>query len=54
MFARAPARIPLTLAEECALRAYNVGFGNRNNVYFLAAATRYLDKIDRYRASLEN
>lgn len=44
----------LTLAEECALRAYNVGFGNRNNVYFLAAATRYLDKIDRYRASLES
>lgn len=44
----------LTLAEECALRAYNVGFGNRNNVYFLAATTRYLDKIDRYRASLES
>jgi len=43
----------LTLAEECALRAYNVGFGNRNNVYFLAAATRYLDKIDRYRAPLD-
>jgi len=42
-----------TLAEECALRAYNVGFGNRNNVYFVAAATRYLDKIDRYRESLE-
>ena len=42
----------LTLAEECALRAYNVGFGNRNNVYFLAAATRYLDKIDRYREPL--
>ena len=43
----------LTLAEECALRAYNVGFGNRNNVYFLAAATRYLDKIDRYREPLK-
>lgn len=42
----------LTLAEECALRAYNVGLGNRNNVYFLAAATRYLDKIDRYREPL--
>lgn len=42
----------LTLAEECALRAYNVGFGNRNNVYFLAPAIRYLDKIDRYRESL--
>lgn len=42
----------LTLAEECALRAYNVGFGNRNNVYFVAAAIRYLDKIDRYREPL--
>lgn len=42
----------LTLAQECALRAYNVGFGNRNNVYYLAATTRYLDKIDRYRESL--
>ena len=43
----------LTLAEECALRAYNVGFGNRNNVYFLEAASRYLDKIDRYREPLK-
>ena len=42
----------LTLAQECALRAYNVGFGNRNNVYFLAPAIRYLDKIDRNRESL--
>ena len=41
-----------TLAEECALRAYNVGFRNRNNVYFVDAAKRYLAKIDRYREPL--
>ena len=41
-----------TLAEQCALRAYNVGFSNRNNVYFVDAAKRYLAKIDRYRESL--
>ena len=41
-----------TLAEECALRAYNVGYRNRNNVYYLAATVRYLDKIDRFRAPL--
>ena len=35
-------------AEHCALRSYNVGFGNRNNVYFVDAAARYLAKIDRY------
>ena len=40
------------LAEECALRAYNVGFKNRNNVYFMDAAVRYLGKIDRFRAPL--
>ena len=39
-------------AEECALRAYNVGFRNRNNVYFVDAAKRYLAKIDRYREPL--
>ena len=41
-----------TQAEACALRAYNVGFGNRNNAYFHAAANRYLAKIDRFRESL--
>ena len=39
-------------AESCALRSYNVGFGNRNNVYFLEAAARYTAKIDRYRSAL--
>ena len=39
-------------AERCALRSYNVGYGNRNNVYFLDAAARYVAKIDRYRAPL--
>ena len=39
-------------AESCALRSYNVGFGNRNNVYFVEAAARYTAKIDRYRGSL--
>lgn len=43
-----------TSPEECALRAYNVGFGNRNSVYFLAAASRYLNKIDRYREPLKS
>ena len=38
--------------ESCALRSYNVGFGNHDNVYFLEAAARYISKIDRYRASL--
>ena len=35
-------------AELCALRSYNVGFGNRDNVYFVEAAARYVAKIDRY------
>lgn len=39
-------------AELCALRSYNVGFGNRDNVYFLEAAARYVAKIDRYRMPL--
>ena len=39
-------------AEQCALRSYNVGFGNRDNVYFLEAAARYVAKIDRYRTPL--
>ena len=41
-------------AEACALRSYNVGYGNRDNSYFLAAAARYLAKIDRYRSLLED
>ena len=40
--------------EGCALRAYNVGYGNRDNVYFVGAASRYLAKIDRYRAPLSD
>lgn len=39
-------------AEACALRSYNLGYGNRDNAYFLGAAARYLAKIDRYRAPL--
>ena len=46
------ARTP-TLAEDCALRSYNVGFRNRNNVFFVEAAKRYLNKIDRYREPLK-
>ena len=41
-------------AEACALRSYNVGYGNRRNSYFVAAAARYLAKIDRYRSLLED
>lgn len=40
-------------AEACALRSYNVGHGNWNNVYFLAAGARYEAKIDRFRRVLE-
>ena len=39
-------------AETCALRSYNVGYGNRDNEYFLEAAIRYTTKIDRYRSPL--
>ena len=39
--------------EACALRSYNVGYRNRNNRYFAAAADRYLAKIQRYLADLE-
>lgn len=39
-------------AEACALRSYNLGFGNRDNVYFLAAGDRYEAKIDRFRQLL--
>ena len=41
-------------AEACALRAYNVGYRNRNNRYFVAAADRYVAKIQRYLAELRN
>ncbi|MDE0366360.1 MAG: lytic transglycosylase domain-containing protein [Gammaproteobacteria bacterium] len=39
-------------AEACALRSYNVGYRNRDNRYFAAAADRYLVKIQRYLADL--
>ena len=42
------------VAEACALRSYNVGYRNRNNRYFAAAAERYLAKIQRYLADLES
>ena len=42
------------VAEACALRSYNVGYRNRNNRYFAAAADRYLAKIQRYLADLES
>ncbi len=35
-------------AEGCALRAYNLGYSNRNNAHFADAAERYLTKISRY------
>lgn len=38
--------------QSCALRAYNVGYRNRNNVYFLPAANRYVAKINRHLAPL--
>lgn len=41
-------------AEACALRSYNVGYGNRNNRYFVEATDRYLAKIQRYLADLES
>ena len=37
----------------CALRSYNVGYRNRDNRHFDAAADRYLAKIQRYLADLE-
>ena len=39
--------------QACALRSYNLGFGNRNNVYYLEAGARYLAKIERFRSSLD-
>lgn len=40
-------------ARGCALRSYNVGYGNRDNVYFLAAGDRYEAKIARYHRLLQ-
>ena len=39
-------------AQACALRSYNVGYRNRNNVYFKPAANRYVAKINRHLAPL--
>lgn len=39
-------------AQSCALRSYNVGYRNRDNAYFLPAASRYVAKINRHLASL--
>ena len=41
-------------AEACALRSYNVGYRNRDNRYFAAAADRYLAKIERHLADLQS
>lgn len=41
-------------AQACALRSYNVGYRNRNNVYFMPAASRYVTKINRHLAPLAN
>ena len=41
-------------ARACALRSYNVGYRNRNNVYFTPAANRYVAKINRHLAPLVN
>ena len=41
-------------AKACALRSYNVGYRNRDNRYFAAAADRYLAKIDRHLADLQD
>lgn len=40
-------------ARGCALRSYNVGYGNRDNVYFLAAGDRYEAKIERFHRLLQ-
>ena len=39
-------------AEACALRSYNVGYRNRDNRYFAAAADRYVAKVERHLADL--
>ena len=41
-------------AQSCALRSYNVGYRNRDNVYFRPAASRYVAKINRHLAPLTN
>ena len=41
-------------AQSCALRSYNVGYRNRDNVYFRPAAARYVAKINRHLAPLVN
>ena len=38
--------------QACALRSYNVGYRNRDNVYFMPAASRYVAKINRHLALL--
>lgn len=43
-----------TDAAACALRSYNVGYRNRDNRYFAAAADRYLAKIERHLADLQD
>ena len=43
-----------TEPEDCALRSYNVGYRNRDNRIFAAAAARYLAKIERHLASLRS
>lgn len=35
-------------AQACALRSYNVGYHNRDNVYFTPSANRYVAKIHRH------
>ena len=43
-----------TEAEACALRSYNVGYRNRNDRHFAAAAARYVAKIQRYLADFRS
>ena len=42
----------LEAAKACALRSYNAGFHNQDNVYFKQVHKRYAAKIDRYRSPL--
>ena len=39
--------------ETCALKAYNLGFGNINSAIYVHAARRYLNKVDNMRLMLE-
>ena len=43
-----------TDAAACALRSYNLGYRNRDNRYYAAAADRYLAKFERYLADLRS